>query len=151
MTKIAIALKTRGLGYVVEGGGEILDWAVKRWTSDRSMRRMVELLLTLIHLGDVQEVLLEDEEKKDDTYAKKFLDTLIPHLLGRGIKIVRVSKEAIQNILPYDNRYLRAAHLSRKYPFLLRYLGQKKRPWESERAAMLVFDAMGMMEVRLSE
>jgi hypothetical protein len=145
MTILSLVPKTRGLGYLIVDSGEVLDWGIKRWNGKGSRRRMVEYLLSLIHLGDVEEVLLPEEKMRDTTESGLFLDEFIPHLRGRGIEVTYVGRENIKALFGGGSRESKAHEIAEVLPFLRPYLGRKKRLWESEGAHMLIFDAASLL------
>jgi hypothetical protein len=145
---MSIVGKTRGISYLVVDDKEVLDWGIKRFTSDRSSERTLEFLLNLISLGDVNLVLFEDKNIDTDTEASHFLFEIQNHLRGREIPFEYVTEAEIIKCFGDVSRFERAKSLSNRNPFIYQYLPKPRRIWESESASMLLFDAAALLKAK---
>jgi hypothetical protein len=148
MISMAVVGKTRGISYMVVEDGEILDWGIKRFSGNGSSDQILEYLLTLIELGDVTTVLLEEIQGNEDTQANSFLSEFKNHCLGRQIALQIVTDSDVKKVYGNISRFEIAKMLSRQIPFIDLYLPKPKKLWESESANMLLFDAASLLKVK---
>jgi hypothetical protein len=141
MINISIVAKTRGLAYIVIQDSEILDWGIKRFSPKNSQERIVGFLLSLIYLGDIEHVFINEIDQNQDTLASNFSKSLENALSGQSVSFHEVSDAILKQAFDDQSRYKNAEKLIRDLPEIAHLLKREKRLWESEDASMLLFDA----------
>jgi hypothetical protein len=142
MITMSIVIKTRGLAYIISEDGEFLDWAIKRFSRRGSQERVIAFLLSLIHLGDIEAVLVNEIDKELDTTASKFSKSLEQSLSIENVMFHEVPTSILKESFGNQSRYKVAESLIQTMPQIAHLLPRRKRLWESEDASMLLFDAV---------
>jgi hypothetical protein len=142
---MSIVIKTRGIAYIVVEDSELIDWGIKRFKGDKTRNNILDYLLTIIHLGDISTVLINKFESYDHTQAVRFASDLEFYMHDKNVNFQKVPSLLIKQAFNGAARFEIAERLSQELPNLTHLLPKRKRIWESEDAAMLLFDSAAQL------
>jgi hypothetical protein len=144
---LAVDPNYRGLGYVVfEGPDRLIDWGVRHVLGDKNKDclRVVSQLIGLYH-PDI--LVLEDPDAKGcwkRPRARELIKTLESGATTRGLTVRRVGREKVRRTFlarGITNKSQIARFIAARFPELVRYVPQERKPWMSEDERMAIFDA----------
>jgi hypothetical protein len=147
MINLSIVIKTRGIAYLIVEDSEILDFGIKRFKGDKTRNNILEYLISIIYVGDISTVLVNEISDKQDnsTQAMRFIQDLELELHDKQVSFVIVPNQLIKQAFDNAPRYKIAERLTEELPHISHLLPKRKRLWESEDAAMLLFDSAAQL------
>jgi hypothetical protein len=148
MINMSIVIKTRGIAYLVIENDELLDWGIKRFRRDKTRNNIIDYLLTIIHFGDIETVLINSQDTEANTESSRFASDLEFYLHDKNVSFQKVPSQLIKQAFDGAARYEIAERLSQELPHIAHLLPKRKRIWESEDAHMLLFDAAAQLRAK---
>ena len=149
---LAIAPGTRGFGYAVLEGQDILvDWGVKSVTGDKNTRCLAKVK-EMITRYQPRVMVLENTSTKDSRRSMR-IRTLTKKITAlassRNVKPVLFSRLQVKRVFFADGgegtKHALAENIANRFPEELSFrLPPKRRAWESEDSRMDIFDAVAL-------
>lgn len=146
---LALSAHRRKIGYVVlEGPTQLLDWGVRSCvgighdSQTLARRRIVRLLQ--FYLPSVVAVRQVDQPAKQDAKGETALLAIRQECGQRSIPVNRISRTTIGQFFlgrGCGTKHQIAQLLAEQLPELAWILPPKRKPWQSEKHSMAVFDA----------
>jgi RNase H-fold protein (predicted Holliday junction resolvase) len=149
---LAIAPSTRGFGFAVMEGHEILvDWGVKSFKENKNRQSLAKVKELMDHYQP--EIIVLPQETTQPSRRSRRIHTLGASIIrvakGRRVKIVVFSNEQVKQLLLEDregNKHAVAETLAKRFPAELgSRLPPERRPWMSEDYRMGIFEAVGLV------
>ena len=147
---LAIDPASRGFGFaVLEGPHALIDWGVRdaRQNKAPGTLRRIE---GLFRLYEPDALVVEDCSHRSSRRRER-VQHLIENILDLArqerIKVLRMPISTVRRFFSETGaatKHQIATALAERFPELARRLPRKRRPWESERYAMSVFDATAL-------
>jgi hypothetical protein len=149
---LAIALSTRGFGFVVmEGQNTIIECGGRVATGEDKNAQSIAKADKLLNFYEPDVLVLQDVEAKGSHRAPriKMLNRQIKAVAKkRKIRVKLISGKQLRTLLlgnPKGTKHEMAEALARQFPDeLVSRLPPKRKPWKSEDARMDVFDAAAL-------
>jgi Holliday junction resolvasome RuvABC endonuclease subunit len=148
---LAIAPSTRGFGYaVLEGHNILVDWGVRSIKGDKNAGS-IEKVEKMIALYEPQVMVLEDTGAKESRRSPR-IQALTKQLIAvaesRTIKVALFPRKQVRQVFFADGcgtKHALAEIIARQFPEELGFrLPPKRRPWMSEDSRMDIFDAVAL-------
>ena len=148
---LAISLSTRGFGYaVIEGSNMIVEYGKKRIYGDKNAGSLAGIEKMIARYQPSLLVLQDVKAKgtRRDKRIKRLHQKVVTLAAEHKTKLAEISgKELRSALLGNENgtKQEMAELLAKQFPDeLASRLPQKRRAWESEDARMDIFDAVGL-------
>jgi Holliday junction resolvasome RuvABC endonuclease subunit len=148
---LAIAPSTRGFGFAVMEGQEILvDWGVKAVKRGKNAR-CVALVEEFIDLYQPEVLAIEDLSGKNTRHSNRIRllgQQIVAVASKRKIRAETYSRMEVNREVAMDERatkHARASQLAERFPEELGHrLPPKRRAWDSQDYRMDIFDALAL-------
>ena len=150
---LALSVNSQGFGFVAfDGPRELLDWGM------RSFRRGVNAVKVPIkdktlRLFDAHQpdILMLKEPKTRQ--SKKIVNTIAKLARAQAIPIEFVSKHDIHRVFAAakQSKYHIGATIAAYYPELLPHLPLRRKPWQSEKYGIQIFEAVELALTHFSD
>lgn len=149
---LALAPTTRGVGFaVIDEQGTLADQGVKTIKSGDKNAQSLKKVKELIADYEPGVLVLQDTSVKGSRRApriQKLTKQIIKLAETDKIEVKLFSNDQVMNLLIPDGqgtKHERAKIIADRFPEqLAHYLPPKRRPWESERHQMDIFDAVAL-------
>jgi hypothetical protein len=147
---LALDVRSQKFGFVVfEGSSSLLDWGVSSYAPQYGAidvtveRRIVNLLEVFPPSVMVLRVPHADSGKRN-ARIRVVMKTLIKEARRRSISLRILGRERVRNFFiarGHETKQQIAAFLAERFPDLAWKLPPKRKPWQSEKYHMSIFDA----------
>lgn len=152
---LAIALSTRGFGFVVlEGQKTIIECGGRATTGEDKNAQSMAKAEKLLHFYQPDALVLQDVDAKGSRRAPriKTLNRKVEVLAKkRKVRVKLISGKQMRTLLlgnPNGTKHEMAEALAARFPDeLASRLPPKRKPWKSEDGRMDIFDAMALAVV----
>lgn len=148
---LAIALSTRGFGFVVmEGQNSLIEWGVKVVDGDKNMQSLarVEKLIAFYQPGVLVLQDVEDKGSRRGPRIKTLHRQIIRTAGKHKLKVASLSRIQLRRLLLSNTKGTKhemAEMIADQFPNELALrLPAKRRPWKSEDDRMYIFDAAAL-------
>lgn len=148
---LAIAPSTRGFGFAVLEGEEVLvDWGATEVKHDKNAETLAKVERLIVHYQPDVLVLPDALQKKSRRSAriKSLCQEIAPLAETRKIKVKTISNEQVRKRLvgtAEATKHAIAEMLAKRFQAELgSLLPPKRRPWTSEDRRMDIFDAVAL-------
>lgn len=142
---------TRGFGYVLfEEPFNLVSWGVARVKGDKHKGAIAQFEQLLTDF-EPQVVVLEDAEasgSRRSPRVRELIGTLVTLTRERGIAVHIIARTVVVKCFSTPDKratkHLIATLLARQFPELAPKLPLPRKPWESEKERMVIFDALAL-------
>ena len=143
---LALSVNSQGFGFVAfDGPGELLDWGMRSFRGGVNAVK-VPIKGKILRLFDAHQpdILLLKEPKTEQ--SKKIVNTIAKLARAQAIPVEIVSKHDIQRVFAAEkqSKYHIGATIALYYPELLPHLPPQRKPWQSEKYGIQIFEAVAL-------
>ena len=147
---LAIELRSQKMGYAVcEGNKALLDWGVRSYARDGDLA-LDRKLASIVGLFHPTVILLSQIGKGDHRNAE--LVGALSQIVRKQAQSVSIPAESVSKVSVkihfaqggYRNKHDISLAVVNRFPELAWRLPKKRKPWQSEPASQIVFDAVAL-------
>jgi hypothetical protein len=143
---LALSVNSQGFGFVsFDGPRELLDWGMRSFRGGVNAVK-VPIKDKVLRLFDAHQpdILLLKESKTQQ--SKKIVDRIAKLARAQAIPIAFVSKHDIHEAFAAEkqSKYHIGATIAVYYPELLPHLPPRRKPWQSEKYGIQIFEAAAL-------
>ena len=147
---LAINPSTRGFGFALfERRHDLIDWGMRKITPRKATRTLLKVNM-LFQLYQPGVVVIEDyngEGSRRSQRVQELIDSIVALAQEKGVKTAHFSRASVRACFDPEGAQSKdeiALVLVKQFPELEPRLPKKRKPWQSEDANMVIFDAVAL-------
>lgn len=143
---LALDAFTRGFGFVVMEGQNLIDWGMKEARENKNARSLADLTL-LIARYQPDAIVVEDPTEdrcRRCPRVRQFIRSVLKLAESREVHTYCISREAVTAVFAPSGAHTKdaiAAVIANRFPELAVRRPPLRKPWASEAERMSIFDA----------